>query len=146
MYTRPCFLFPFFSLLFCLLHVIPHWSGVIIILENKDGMYLVAARRFHCLCYFSICSFVVHALLWLLCLAVRYDHSPKKSSSWLAFTCVFRYFGAWVSFLVFGEKSGLIYRCLAFCKKFFLFLVGIVSLLFCPLQIFDIIETMGVPR
>lgn len=44
-----------------------------------------------------------------------------------------------------GKKSGLIYRCLAFCGKFLVFLVGIVSLLFCPLQIFNILETMGVP-
>lgn len=45
MYTRPCFLLLFFSLPFCLLHIIPYWSGVMIILENKDGMYLVAAPR-----------------------------------------------------------------------------------------------------
>lgn len=37
-------------------------------------------------------------------LAIRCGHYFKKSSSCLAITCVFRYFGARVSFLVFGGK------------------------------------------
>jgi hypothetical protein len=57
--------------------------------------------------------------------------SMTTMSCCLAFACVFRYSGARVSFLVLGEKSGPICAFLS-CKKFFLFLVRIVSLLFCP--------------
>lgn len=68
MYTRPhltCFFFP---LLFCLLYVIPYWSGVMIILEHKDGMYLLATHRLA-----SFQGFITHVIflrvyLWsMLC-------------------------------------------------------------------------------
>jgi hypothetical protein len=45
MYTRPP-LSCFFFLLFCLLLVIPYWSGVMIILGNNDGMDLLAPHHF----------------------------------------------------------------------------------------------------
>lgn len=154
MYTRPCFLFLFFSLLFCLLHVIPYWSGVIIILEKKDGMYLVAAPRLAWFQGFIACVTFLYVHLWsMLCYDYYYVllfgmvillRSPLPGCSLLlSFVILVPGFHFWCL----EEKSGLIYRCLAFCKKFFLLLVGIVSLLFfCPLQIFNILETMCVPR
>lgn len=74
-------------------------------------MYLVVAPRLAWFQGFIACVTFLYVHLWsMLCYDYYYVllfgmvHSSKKSSSWLAFTCVFRYFGAWVSFLVFGGK------------------------------------------
>lgn len=67
-----------------------------------------------------------------------YDYYVLLSGFYLCLSLL----GARVSFLVLGEKSEPIYACLS-CKKFFLFLVRIVSLLFCPLQMFEVLGTEG---
>lgn len=122
------FSFLFFSLLFCLLHVIPYWSGVIIILEHKDDMYLVAAPRLAwfqgfiaCVIFLYVhvrsmlCYDYYYVLLFGMVILLR---SPLPGWSLLvSFFILVPGFHFWCL----GEKSGLIYRFLAFVRNSFSF-------------------------